>query len=478
MERHGIYVTEIQPQTLTPVSQIATIPVVIGTAPVSLSRNSTYPVNVPLLIESWEQFVRSFGSSDDWNSYTLCEFAYSHFRLYRQSPAVFINVLDPATHKKAVSSKTVTFSAGRAVIEDEGIILSSVKVQSTGGSGTEYVLDTDYALTFNEVGKAVISVMSGGAITPSDSVSVEYDVLDPSVVAAVDIIGGTDSNGVATGLELIKKVFPLLRVIPGLILAPGFSHDPTVAAVMTAKSAKINGHFNAMAITDVPANLRYTEIGEWKEQNQYTSKNQVVSWPKVTKSGRTFRYSTQLAGVICQLDKESDGVPYRSPSNKTLQIDGVVAEDGKPVALGPDDAEVINSEGIVTAINFIGGFKAWGNRTGAYPELIDPQNAFIPVRRMFDWWNNTIILTQWAYVDEPANKRLVEAVVDSLNIRLNGLMASGYILGGRVEFNKEDNPPDQVANGKLKFRTYITPPSPAQEMEYTVEYDASYLGSI
>lgn len=476
MERHGIYVTEIQPQTLTPVSQIATIPVVIGTAPVNLSRNSTYPVNVPLLIESWEQFVREFGNSDDWNSYTLCEFAYSHFRLYRQSPAVFINVLDPDTHKKSVPLKPVNFVAGRAVLGDEGVILSTVKVQ--GESGTEYVLGTDFTLAFDGNGKVVVSVISGGAISPTGTASVEYDVLDPSAVTAADVIGGTDSNGVVTGLELIKKVFPLLRVIPGLILAPGFSHDPTVAAVMTAKSAKINGHFNAMAITDIPADLRYTEIGDWKEQNQYTSKNQVVSWPKVTKSGRTFRFSTHLAGVICQLDKDSDGVPFRTPSNKALQIDGVVAEDGNPVALGPDDAEVINSEGIVTAINFIGGFKAWGNRTGAYPELIDPQNAFIPVRRMFDWWNNTIILTQWAYVDEPANKRLVEAVVDSLNIRLNGLMASGYILGGRVEFNKEDNPSDQVANGNLKFRTYITPPSPAQEMEYTVEYDASYLGSI
>lgn len=476
-ERHGIYVTEIQPQTLTPVSQIATIPVVIGTAPVNMSTGSN-AVNVPLLVESWEQFVREFGNTDDWNSYTLCEFAYSHFRLYRQSPAVFINVLDPAVHKKAVTSKTVTFAVGRAELGDEGVILSSVKVQSTGGSGAEYVLDTDYTLTFNETGKAIISVKSGGAISPTDTVSVDYDVLDPNSIAITDIIGGTDSNGIASGLELIKKVFPLLRVIPGLILAPGFSHDPTVAAMMTAKSIKINGHFNAMAITDIPADLRYTEIGDWKEQNQYTSKNQIVSWPKLTKSGRTFRYSTHLAGVICQLDKESDGVPYRSPSNKALQIDGVVAEDGSPVGIGPDEGEIVNSEGIVTAINFIGGFRSWGNRTGVYPELSDPQNAFIPVRRMFDWWNNTIILTQWAYVDDPANKRLVEAVVDSLNIRLNGLMASGYILGGRVEFNKEDNPPEQTMNGKLKFRTYITPPSPGQVMEFTVEYDASYLGSI
>lgn len=478
-ERHGVYITEVPASVLTPVSPLATVPVVFGTAPIHLSKLASPPVNVPYLAENWDQYKNALGYLDDWANYTLCEFAYSHFQLYKQSPVVFVNMLDPEKHKESVSPSPVTLTSGIGTIKESGILANTVKVTSTGQTPTDYALGTDYTLTYNASGHLILTAKSGGAMAGVSSVNVGYDKLMPGDVDSADIVGGTDGvTGAVTGLEVLKQVFPRLGVVPGLVLSPGFSHDPVVGSVMTAKALKINGNFNAQAITDLPADQTAAQVEKWKEDNLYTDKRQFNTWPKVTKSGRTYWLSTHLAGLICQLDAESDGVPFRSPSNKSLQIDGIVLENGTVVALGPDEAELINAEGIVTALNFIGGFRSWGNRTGAFPEAIDPQSSFIPVRRMFDWWNNTIILTQWMYVDEPANKRLVEAIVDSLNIRLNGLQASGYILGGRVEFNKEDNPKESTMNGKLKFRTYLTPPSPAQELEFLVEYDAEYLSAI
>ena len=32
--------------------------------------------------------------------------------------------------------------------------------------------------------------------------------------------------------------------------------------------------------------------------------------------------------------------------------------------------------------------------------------------------------------------------------------------------------------GKVKFHVYITPPSPMVQMEYTLEYDVSYLQNL
>lgn len=478
-ERHGVYITEVPASILTPVSPLATIPVVFGTAPIHLSKLSVPPVNVPILSESWDQYKDALGFLEDWENYTLCEFAHSHFQLYKQSPVVFVNVLDPEKHKETVTPVQVALSAGIGMINDQGVLANTVKVTSTGQTSVDYALGTDYTLSYLTSGQLVLTVKPGGGLVGVTSVNVGYDKLDPSAVKSEDIIGGTDGvTGAVSGLEVLKQVFPRLGVVPGLIVAPGFSHDPIVGSVMTAKSRKINGNFNAQAITDLPADQTASQLEKWKQDNLYTDKAQFNTWPKVTKSGRTYWLSTHLAGLICQTDAENDGVPYRSPSNKPLQIDGIVLKDGTVVALGPDEAEIINSEGIVTALNFIGGFRSWGNRTGAFPEAIDPQSSFISVRRMFDWWNNTIILTQWMYVDNPANKRLVEAIVDSLNIRLNGLQASGYILGGRIEFNKEDNPKESTMNGKLKFRTYFTPPSPGQELEFLTEYDAEYLTAI
>lgn len=477
-EKHGVTVTEKQFTPAATAQDDVTLPVVIGTAPVNLSKLAAAPINTPVLCKSWTEAVEAFGYSEDWESYTLCEFMYSHFQLYKQSPVVLINVLDPAKHKKTVQPAVTNLVKGTVTINNEGVIISSVTVTSEDGT-TTYIENTDYILSYDSAGKLVVSAKTGGALASVSTVKVGFDELDASAVQASDIVGGTDSiTGKVTGLELIKLVFPLYQLVPGLVLAPGYSHDPIVGAVMAAKANLINGNFKATAITDLPANKKYSELEDWKAENNYTSEMQINTWPKVTKSGRVYHLSTHLAGAICRTDADSTGIPYRSPSNKSLVIDGTCMEDGTVVALGPDEAEYVNSLGIVTSLNFIGGWKSWGNRTAIYPAATDPQRAFIPVRRMFNWWNNTIILTQWAKVDDPTNKRLVEAVTDDLGIRLNGLQSSQYILGGWIAFEKEDNPAESTMNGKLKWRTAITPPSPGQELEFTVEYDPSQLGAI
>ncbi|MCY9589216.1 phage tail sheath family protein [Paenibacillus chitinolyticus] len=478
-ERHGIYTSEVPFSVMTPVSPQATIPVVFGTAPVHLSKLAAAPVNTPILCKSWDEAVDAFGYSEDWESYTLSEFMYSHFRLYKQAPVVLINVLDPAAHKTSAAPSEAVVTAGMAVVSAEGILPSSVTVQSADGA-TTYSKEKDYTLAFDKKGRLMLSVVKGGAISPAaTALKVGYDKLDRSKVTAADLIGGTDAaTGEVTGLDLIKQVFPRFQLVPTLVLAPGFSHDPQVASVLAAKAESINGHFKAMALTDLPADRPFTDLAVFKKENGYASERQIAAYPNVTKDGRTYRFSTHLAGVMCRTDLESDGVPHRSPSNKLLQADGTVLDNGTELPLGPDEAEYLNNQGIFTALNFVGGWKTWGNRTAAFPEITDPQNAFIPVRRMFDWIQNSVILTYWKHVDDPANKRLVESVTDSLNIWMNGLQASGYILGGRVEFIKEENPATDLMNGKLKFHIFVTPPSPAQEIQFKIEYDAQYLGAI
>jgi hypothetical protein len=68
--------------------------------------------------------------------------------------------------------------------------------------------------------------------------------------------------------------------------------------------------------------------------------------------------------------------------------------------------------------------------------------------------------------------------VDSANIWLNGLAAREFILGGRVEFQSEENPSTDTMDGKIKFHVYITPPSPAREIDFILEYDPDYLETL
>ncbi len=296
-----------------------------------------------------------------------------------------------------------------------------------------------------------------------------------------DIIGGiSTSTGASKGLETLDQVFPLFGLVPGMVLAPGWSHIPAVAAVMKSKAGNINSHFKASVLVDVPTDTvtKYTAVSAWKNDNSYTGEDEIVCWPMVKLDDDIYHMSTHVMGVIGQVDADNDDIPFESPSNKAAQINGMVLEDGTEVILDNTQAAYLNGQGIVTCLNFIGSWKIWGNRTGAYPSNTDTKDSFIPVRRMFNWHAQTFIQTYWAKVDKPITKRLIQTIMDSENIRLNGLVAQGALLGARIEFLEDENPTTNLLDGIIKFHTYFTPPTPAREIENTIEYDPSYFSAL
>ena len=116
--------------------------------------------------------------------------------------------------------------------------------------------------------------------------------------------------------------------------------------------------------------------------------------------------------------------------------------------------------------------------TACYPADTAPENAFIPVSRMFDWVGNTLVKTFWNHLDKPILRRRLDSIIDGATIWLNGLTGSGYLYGGRVEIPEADNPKENLVAGIVKPRIALTPPSPAQEITTTLTYDASYADSL
>jgi phage tail sheath protein FI len=478
--KHGVYGQEV-PTSIIPPSRIsAGLPVVFGTAPLHLATDPV-GVNQPVLCYTYQEAVQAFGYSSDWEKYTLCEFMKSHFALFNVAPVVFVNVLDPSTHKTAVPATDVALTNGVGTIVAD-VLLGSLVVKLTAGASDPLAKNTDYTAAFDSDGNVTITRLSTGTIPANQaSLSVTYDKLNPTAVTSEDVIGGVDiTTGDYEGLELVNQVFPRFRLIPGMILAPGFSHDPAVSAVMNAKASNINGHFKCISLTDVPTDeiKKYSDVAAWKNDNNYVDSQQAVCWPLVKLGDAVYHLSTQLAGVICKVDSQNDDIPYRSPSNNNLQADSAVLADGTEITLGPDQAAYLNGQGIITALNFIGGWKVWGNRTGIYPGVTDPKDAFLPIRRMFNWIQNTLITTFWQKVDYPINRRLIQTVVDSANIWLNGLTARQFILGGRVEFQQDENPTTDLMDGIVRFHVYVTPPGPAREIDFVVEYDPKYLETL
>ena len=303
---------------------------------------------------------------------------------------------------------------------------------------------------------------------------------DVTKVAPADIIGGIDPVSYGrSGLELVEEVFPRFRLVPGQILAPRFSEDVAVALVIGAKAAKINGHFKCTGIIDVPASVsHFTEAPAWINDNNLTDANLIAYFGRPLFGDVPEAGSSHLAGVVAQRDAENEGIPFWSPSNKRLLANGA-SHAGAELHLGPSEAAYLNGQGIVTSLNFIGGMVAWGNRTAAYPGVTDVKDTFIPIRRMFNFCANTLVLTAWQFLDTPLmRRRLVEAVCNTFNVWLNGLAAREYILGGRVEFMQTENPATDLMDGIARFHVFFTPPSPARELDFILEYDPGYLSNL
>ena len=477
--KHGVYAQQL-PTSIVPPRRIeSAMPVVVGTAPVHMIREGfTGPVNEPRLIYSHTEAVTTFGDSEDWAAYTLCEFTFSQFRLYALAPVVFINVFDPTVHKTAVTGEAKTFAEGKVTLAHPGLVAAPV-VKSQDGA-TTYAAGTDYTV---DLIAGVIHLVDGGAIEAGATVQVDYTYGDPSLVDSDDIIGGIDAGtGDKSGLELIDDVFPRYRLMPGLICAPGWSQDPVVGAVMSTKAANINGLFRCMAVVDVPSDAagctKYSDVTQWKNTNNYIDNTMIVCWPKIKLGDKVFWLSTQAAGLMGRVDAGNDDVPYESPSNKNLEMNGAVLADGSEVWLGHQEGNYLNSQGIVCARNGGSGWVLWGNRTGCYPGITDVKDAYIPIQRMFNWLGNEFILTFEQKTDKPINKRLIETIIDSYNIRLNGLAARQFILGGRVEFQQDENPITDLMDGIINFHLYVTPPSPAREITALIEYDPGYLSVL
>ncbi|RPF48259.1 hypothetical protein EDD70_1074 [Hydrogenoanaerobacterium saccharovorans] len=473
---HGVKARQVGSSVSTPVTAASGIVFVVGTAPVHMVSGK---VNVPILGSNYSEAVAALGYSNDWSKYSLCEVMYSHYKLYGVAPVVFVNVLDPAKHKKTVAASDVDLTEKKAYLPLEAM-KDTVVVKSEAESGTTYQAGTDYDL-FYDGEKLVLELLDGGKVPETaKKLNIAYSAVDPSMVTDADIIGGFHvETKQTTGFELIDKVFPIYGVVPDILLCPGWSHKAEVAAVMSSKAQNINGVFEGKALIDVDTTTvtHYSDAPAWKKKNNINSRIQILCYPMCKMGGKVFHLSTQAAGLMATVDANNDNCPAESPSNKPLKIDSTVLKDGTETALDLQQANFLNSNGIVTALNFIGGFVLWGNETACFPSSTDVKDYFVPVSRMFGWMANQIILTYWSKIDGKLNRRLIDSIVDSFNIWLNGLTSEEKLLGGRIEFKEEENSTTALMAGKAVFHIYMTPPSPSRELEFVLEYDADYVSA-
>lgn len=468
--QHGIVIQETA-TALQPLIEADNVTVAIGVAPL---HTTTTPakVNEPVLCNSMNDFVKYFGWHTNHDRYTLCEAADVFFNIYNVRPLICINVLDLTKHIKN-GSRTLT-GLSNAQTWSSTFLLDTVV--ATSGT-TTLVKKTDYTLTRSGMKVTFKLTTAGKKKVTNDTVNLTGKSVDTSKIKLGTFTG---ASGEQTGIHAIEKIYPRYGVVPGIIIAPLYSRFLSIALGMASKAASINGIFKAIAIGDITAKgvTDYSAVNAYKTSKNLVNEYLIECWPMVKFGSKKYHMSTHLAALMNRVDEGNEQIPYESPSNKTLLINDMCLADKTAVYLTRPRANTLNSKGIVTGLNW-NGLRAWGNYTTIYPSSTDPKDHFIPCRRMMNWLGNTLALSFFSRIDNPMNKRLVESVIDEVQIFLNGLTAKGALLpGSRIQFIESENPVTDLIAGKIKFHLGVGLLVPAQVITFVLEFDAELMKSL
>lgn len=480
--QHGVYTREQATSMSAATNSTAGLQVVFGTAPIYQLADLT-GVTAPRLCSSYAEAAAALGYDTNFEAFTLNQSIKASFELFGVAPIVLVNVLDPnkAQHVTNVSKpteQTVTGSSFVISAEQEPVpyVLRATLTVSAQTSGDPLVAGTDYTVEYDEDGLATVTLTSATAKALA-KVYVTYKAIKltagKTAVTAAEITTAISDK--------LREVYPRFGMTPGLLLAPGYSKDPNVAAVMQGACENINGVYSCECILDMDCGTSgaqtYDAVKQVKESKSLTSPHAYAYWPMAQVGNYRLSLSAIMGALTAATDAANGDVPSLSPSNKSLPgVTGLCLEDGTEVILDQAQANVVNSAGIGTVLN-LNGFKAWGNNTCAYPSTTDPKDRWIAVRRFFTWRSNSLIQTYFERVDSPANYRMIEAIVDAENVNGNAYVAAGACAAYQCEFRSDENPTTQILDGTIKFHLTLAPYNPAECIEFTLEFDPTAIAS-
>lgn len=372
--------------------QAGTTPVYIGTAPVNLVRGfgEAGIINAPIKITSLVDAQKKIGYSSDWGTFTLCEAVYAHFNntLGNIGPIYVINVLDPSAgkhRKETATTKTLTFTGGRAEFASDKIILDTLTI-AKNDSGN-YVEGTDYAVDYNFTKGTVIITSLKDDAQLAGSLTASFSEVDDSEIADSDIIGGVTSSGEYSGLSAIALLYPEQFAVCNLIAAPGWSHSPAVYNAMLTTCKKINGHWDAFVVADLPlvdstaqAVDTITKAIAWKKANAFTGERSKVYWPQaVDNLGNVFHLSTLAVVELMRADFSHNSVPMETCGNKAIPvIKQYFGANANNRGFDQQTGKELTQNGISTAVAWGGEWVLWGDHTAAYTygADVDPRAIF------------------------------------------------------------------------------------------------------
>ena len=472
--------------------QAGTTPVYVGTAPVNLVRGfaDAGVINEPIKLSNMIDAQRKLGYAADWGTFTLCEVMNAHFNntLGNIGPIYVINVLDPSAgkHRKATeTTQQLSFTGGRAEFASSTIILDTLTIAKSDGG--DYAEGTDYAVDYNFT-KGTVIITSLIADSPlTDTLTASFYEVDDSTIEDDDIIGGVTAGGEYSGLSSIALLYPEQFAVCNLIAAPGWSQSPAVYNAMLTASQKINGHWDAFVVADLPlvdsstqAVDTITKAIAWKKNNAFTGERSKVYWPQgIDNLGNIYHLSTLAVVELMRADFSHNSVPMETCGNKAIPvIKQYFGANAKNRGFDQQSGKELTQNGISTAVAWGGEWVLWGDHTAAYTygADVDPRAIFDVSMRMLMHITNDFQREWSPEIDEPMTRALKVRIINREQEKLDGYVSMGALLGSPVIlFLESENSTTDVMNGDFRWDIAVTPTPPLKSASVYVAYtDAGF----
>lgn len=314
----------------------------------------------------------------------------------------------------------------------------------------------------------VADEVKGGALAvPEQGRTVTLAADEPvrRTAGVEDYVGDADERTGFSGLEAIDDITMLC--VPDLMTAyqAGTLDLAGVKAVQLAMIAHCELMSDRIAIIDPPPDLRPQQVKQWRTVTAgYDSRYAALYWPWVQvadpRSGKPIFLppSGHVAGVWARND-DTRGV-HKAPANEVVR--GVLDLQS---TLTRGEHDQLNPIGVNCLRFFPGqGIRVWGARTLSS----DPEWRYLNVRRLFNYLEKSILGgTHWV-VFEPNDEFLWSSVDRVISAFLRRIWRTGALFGRTpeeafyVKCDAENNPPENRDAGILTVDIGIAPVKPAE----------------
>jgi phage tail sheath protein FI len=480
----GVYVEEVQ-SGARPIEGVGTaVAAFVGFAEAG-------PFHEPVLVSSWDQYVGRFGGFTE-GTY-LAHAVYGYFS-NGGGTAYVVRVGGPSQPDAPVAEPV---SLGGFQVRALPGTTSPVTVEVADADG-ENPPEDRFKLLVRQDGKVVETFdvstrknIRSYVVTQVRERSKLIEVIEPQAAAAgalarqsvtvpppaaapagaIAKLDATEYVGDATartgfaGLESIDEI--TIVAAPDLMSA----HQQGAIDAEGVKTAQlaIISHCEQMgdrvAVLDPPPDLGPQQIRAWRQDDAgYDSRYATLYYPWIRvfdpSTGRniTVPPSGHIAGVWARSDGER-GV-HKAPANEVIR--GAVDIDTR---LSKGEQDLLNPIGVNCVRSFPGrGIRVWGARTLSS----DPAWRYLNVRRLFNYFEESILLgTQWV-VFEPNDDRLWSSIRRNVTAFLTEEWRRGALFGRTtaeafyVKCDRDNNPQESIDLGQVVCEIGVAPVKPAE----------------